>query len=229
MWSQIHVDDKASDLVNVKAIDCLSCCERYPVLSHNGFFNRYYKGRHYDNGWREILKLKDCPTSNQFEELFPNHGEMYMPSLPLQPYTNPNFGIINISTFLPYDLHKVDLGPKSYIAYDISQELERGDSVTRLHCDLMRDGYAKHNTSPEHMEGQEGARWDIFRRGDVPRLKEYLREHSKEFRHVGCCQLKKDSTFDNGSMCTVYNPVHDETFYLTEHHKRKLKVEHGEL
>ena len=113
------------------------------------------------------------------------------------------------------------------------------DKIGLCSDDINRDGYAKHNTSPEHMEGQEGARWDIFRRGDVPRLKEYLREHSKEFRHVGCCQLKKDSTFDNGSMCTVYisfdilvqvyNPVHDETFYLTEHHKRKLKVEHGEL
>ena len=70
--------------------------------------------------------------------------------------------------------------------------------------EIDRDGYAKHNTSPEHMEGQEGARWDIFRRGDVPRLKEYLREHSKEFLHVGCCQVKKVSTVDNRSICAVY-------------------------
>ena len=27
MWSQIHSDDRASDIVNVKAVDCLSGCE----------------------------------------------------------------------------------------------------------------------------------------------------------------------------------------------------------
>ncbi|XBH66912.1 hypothetical protein VPH35_095376 [Triticum aestivum] len=184
-----------------------------------------------------MLKLKDWPTSNQFEDLLPNHAEMYTTSLPLQPYTNPNFGSLNIATFLPNDVHKVDLGPRSYIAYGTSQELERGDSFTKLHCDMTdavhvlmhtakvpaywrqesaitdlklkhmaqdknelcsdeidRDGYAKHNTSPEHMECQEGALWDIFRREDVPKLNEYLTKHSKEFHHIHCVQVRKSCT-----------------------------------
>ncbi|KAF7070070.1 LOW QUALITY PROTEIN: hypothetical protein CFC21_075627 [Triticum aestivum] len=199
----------ASDLVNIKAIECLSCCDF--------FFNGYYEGRHYDNGWPEMLKLKDWPTSNQFEELLRNHGEMYTISLPLQPYTNPNFGFFNISTFLTNDL-QVDLGPKSYIAYGISEELERGDSVTKLHCDMTDAVSEIDKCTTITLEGKEGALWDIFRREDVPRLKEYLREHSKEFRHVHCSQVKK-----------VYNPVHDETFYLTQQHTRKLKVDYGEL
>ncbi|MCD7463583.1 hypothetical protein HAX54_050894 [Datura stramonium] len=51
---------------------------------------------------------------------------------------------------------------------------------------------------------------------DVPKLKEYLKEHHKEFRHT------LDSPVDQ-----VVHPIHDQVFYLTAYHKKKLKQEFG--
>uniref|UniRef100_A0A0E0D2F1 JmjC domain-containing protein n=1 Tax=Oryza meridionalis TaxID=40149 RepID=A0A0E0D2F1_9ORYZ len=208
---------------------------------------------------------------------------------------------INIHMFfmgLPAGVLKPDLGPKTYIAYGCYEELGRGDSVTKLHCDMsdavnilmhtaevsydteqldkiakikmkMREqdlhelfgvsesgakGKAddeaskiscnmenKHtsnqstkgldiNALPPDDSGSDigdkpsfcqsektgGALWDIFRREDSEKLQDYLRKHASEFRHIHCNPVKN-----------VSHPIHDQTFYLTAEHKRKLKEEHG--
>ncbi|KAI3837423.1 hypothetical protein MKW92_002570 [Papaver armeniacum] len=383
MWRalrQVTNPSKSKDppSLTAKSIDCLNWCEFEINLKE--FFRGYSEGRRHLNSWPEMLKLMDWPPSNFLEERLPRHGAEFISSLPYQGYTNPKSGFLNLATKLPEDAVKPDLGPKAYIAYGYGEELGRGDSVTKLHCDLsdavnvlmhtgevsldarqrsaikalkktykaqdekelsvtslesnfeasisenggscgapsnheqtkfdlncgveehciaacdpatngshetqtkfdlncgpeehciaavdssdfvmdvkiqIEDNFASLETNDKEMcmahsrqkvldtqdhvdkqhgetevnenkwseeqsnlDGSEkingGALWDIFRRQDVPKLQEYLRKHSKEFRHINGSPVEK-----------VIHPIYDQTFYLNAKHKMMLKEEFG--
>ncbi|WOH00472.1 hypothetical protein DCAR_0519835 [Daucus carota subsp. sativus] len=295
-----------SQRLNVFAIDCLNWCE--VEFSAVQFFKGYQEGLVDSYGWPQILKLKDWPPSSLFDEHLPRHCVEFLSSLPFREYTNPHSGYLNLAVKLPQQSLKPDLGPKTYIAYGMAQELSRGNSVTKLHCDIsdavyvlthvqevtlksahwakieelkqqqiaqdesefcrtiskleeslgsdkevagiirvnkingemMSQNFMEHQdvdeeyirkskefarnmdvgssdnniVGIEHPDG--GALWDIFRRQDYLKLEEYLRKYYKEFRHIYCRPLDK-----------VVHPIHDQTFYLTTEHKRRLKEEYG--
>ncbi|XP_071726407.1 lysine-specific demethylase JMJ29-like isoform X2 [Rutidosis leptorrhynchoides] len=297
MWRAFRevANSKHYTLLDVSALNCLNWCE--VDINVHKFFTSYTDGLYDPEGWPQILKLKDWPPSNLFEERLPRHGVEFITSLPFKEYTHPRDGYLNLVTKLPAKCCKPDMGPKTYIAYGVAQELGRGDSVTKLHCDMSDavnvlthtstwtlssanlhrikrlkkkheaqeqrellgpiidnttdvtahevDNNMSHtekqdsshneeeDNSNEHTEDIEvdngnstcvdglnmedgGALWDIFRREDTPKLEEYLKKHFREFRHTFCRPLEQ-----------VIDPIHDQTFYLTVEHKRRLKEEFG--
>ncbi|KAL7231079.1 hypothetical protein ACSBR2_009366 [Camellia fascicularis] len=125
---------KHSQLLDVTAINCLDWCE--VDINVHQFFKGYLEGRFDSYDWPQILKLKDWPPSSLFDERLPRHGAEFTSCLPFKEYTHPRCGFLNLATKLPKETLKPDLGPKTYIAYGVAQELGRGDSVTKLHCDM---------------------------------------------------------------------------------------------
>ncbi|KAJ1294642.1 hypothetical protein BS78_01G161000 [Paspalum vaginatum] len=285
----------------VTAVDCLDWCE--VEINIHMFFVGYTNGRAHQTHWPEMLKLKDWPPSSSFDQRLPRHGAEFISALPFPEYTDPRYGPLNLAVKLPDGALKPDLGPKTYIAYGFHQELGRGDSVTKLHCDMSDavnilthtaevstyqlqeiekirkkmkkqdlvelygglepgtecellqsfadsrdiavDGTSNTSCNDDTCKGSDmnalpsvdnvkdklsyheskesgkhqktgGALWDIFRREDSDKLQDYLRKHASQFRHIHCDPVKQ-----------VFHPIHDQCFYLTKDHKRKLKEEYG--
>ena len=91
------------------------------ILKGGLIINCGHRCLHWKNGPRLIL----------FEERLPRHNAEFISCLPFKEYTYPLDGL---AVKLPKNSLKPDLGPKTYIAYGVQQELGCGDSVSKLYC-----------------------------------------------------------------------------------------------
>ncbi|XP_074319838.1 uncharacterized protein LOC141656727 isoform X2 [Silene latifolia] len=118
-------------------------------------------------------------------------------------------------------LQKSDVGCSSAIDEELSSAGE-ADYANNRSCASEVPNFSGQQDSAFEQNGLDGnkayggAVWDIFRREDVPKIVEYLRKHHQEFRHINKLPIK-----------SVIHPIHDQTFYLSEKHKKQLKEEFG--
>ncbi|XP_062217925.1 lysine-specific demethylase JMJ26-like isoform X2 [Phragmites australis] len=136
MWRALREkrDKKKDERLSVIALECLTWCE--VDINIHMFFDGYSRGAVGPEDLPVLLKLKDWPQHSSFEDRLPRHNTEFMSALPFREYTDPKSGPLNLAVKLPENVKKPDLGPKTYIAYGVAQELGIGDSVTKIHCDM---------------------------------------------------------------------------------------------
>ncbi|KAK9673111.1 hypothetical protein RND81_12G147100 [Saponaria officinalis] len=139
IWKEIcEITDEGMNDADkiVKAVNCLDWSEVDIELGK--FLKGYSEGRMDENGWPQMLKLKDWPSPSASEEFFLYQRPEFISKVPFLEFIHSKFGLLNVAAKLPHYSLQNDVGPKIFISYGLLEELRKGDSVTNLHL-KMRD------------------------------------------------------------------------------------------
>ncbi|KAF2304908.1 hypothetical protein GH714_000445 [Hevea brasiliensis] len=193
-----------------------------PMVEINAcqFFKGYTEGRRYENFWPEMRKLKDWLPYDKFEDPLPRHCDEFISALPFQELSDPKL------------------------------ELDRWDSITKLHCD-MSDAVA---LSEEQQTAIQQLKRKYLARDEKERLEQEKLDHHP-IEQLGDCtgswkemdvskiietekhhsQISEQLELSHNQprratlpgLPSVVHPIHDQCFYLTSEHKRSWRRNFG--
>ncbi|XP_021719520.1 uncharacterized protein LOC110687212 isoform X2 [Chenopodium quinoa] len=130
-----YLENGLSNCKNLKGrSEATNCSDSYDVEigtreSFTGSVEEGYMHKH-----RETLAVKAKISSDFSRKLLEGYYSEIIRALPLQEYTNPGMGLLNIAGKLPEDFPDSKLGPHVCISCGSREEVARGELLTKLCC-----------------------------------------------------------------------------------------------
>ncbi|CAN1230517.1 Lysine-specific demethylase JMJ26 [Linum grandiflorum] len=231
MWRALRQikSENHDTFLDVKTLDCLDWCE--VDINVHKFFKGYSEGAFDAMEWPRILKLKDWPPSDMFYTRLPRHAAEYTCCLPFKEYTHLDEGPLNLAAKLPINSLKPDMGPKTYIGYGFPHELGRGDSALAFFQVNILAHTQEITYSSEQLSKIEELKKQHFKQDKEElysgEVMEGIVEDKNDGNEVEIARKEDNYSRESKPDSLVINPIHDQTFYITEEHKKKLKEEFG--
>ncbi|XP_054428701.1 probable JmjC domain-containing histone demethylation protein 2C isoform X3 [Pteronotus mesoamericanus] len=228
--------DHQADLLNCKD----SIISNANVKEFWDGFEEVSKRQKTKSGETVVLKLKDCPSGEEFKTMMPARYEDLLKSLPLPEYCNPE-GKLNLASHLPGFFVRPDLGPRLCSAYGVAAAKDHDIGTTNLHVEvsdvvniLVYVGIAKGNgilskagilkkfeeedlddiLRKRLKDSSEipGALWHIYAGKDVDKIREFLQKISKE---------------QGLEVLPEHDPIRDQSWYVNKKLRQRLLEECG--
>ncbi|XP_003783674.1 probable JmjC domain-containing histone demethylation protein 2C isoform X4 [Otolemur garnettii] len=228
--------DHQADLLNCKD----SIISNASVKEFWDGFEEVSKRQKTKSGETVVLKLKDCPSGEDFKTMMPARYEDLLKSLPLPEYCNPE-GKFNLASHLPGFFVRPDLGPRLCSAYGVAAAKDHDIGTTNLHVEvsdvvniLVYVGIAKGNgilsktgilkkfeeedlddiLRKRLKDSSEipGALWHIYAGKDVDKIREFLQKISKE---------------QGLEVLPEHDPIRDQSWYVNKQLRQRLLEEYG--